>query len=102
LFITSDTSAILPQTALPDQLMFAVLMLGDIIGGAASIKKSPQVALRGKVGWWRKSTYTTVDSPYSKKDLTLATLPEMLVEPCCVVDTGDAGGAYTAPNDVWI
>ncbi len=26
----------------------------------------------------------------------------MLVEPCGVVNTGDAGGAYTAPNDVWI
>jgi len=26
----------------------------------------------------------------------------MLMEPCGVVNTGDAGGAYTAPNDVWI
>ena len=26
----------------------------------------------------------------------------MLVEPCGVVNTGDAGGVYTAPNDVWI
>ena len=26
----------------------------------------------------------------------------MLVEPCGVVNTGEAGGAYTAPNDVWI
>jgi mannose-6-phosphate isomerase-like protein (cupin superfamily) len=26
----------------------------------------------------------------------------MLVEPCGVVNTGNAGGAYTAPNDVWI
>jgi len=26
----------------------------------------------------------------------------MLVEPWGVVNTGDAGGAYTAPNDVWI
>ena len=26
----------------------------------------------------------------------------MLVEPCGVVNTGDAGGAYTAPLDVWI
>ncbi len=26
----------------------------------------------------------------------------MLVEPRGVVNTGDAGGAYTAPNDVWI
>ncbi len=26
----------------------------------------------------------------------------MLVEPCGIVNTGDAGGAYTAPNDVWI
>lgn len=26
----------------------------------------------------------------------------MLVEPRGVVNTGDAGGAYTAPNDVWV
>ena len=26
----------------------------------------------------------------------------MLVEPCGVVNTGDADGLYTAPNDVWI
>jgi mannose-6-phosphate isomerase-like protein (cupin superfamily) len=26
----------------------------------------------------------------------------MLVEPCDVVNTGDAGGAYTAPNNIWI
>ena len=26
----------------------------------------------------------------------------MLVEPRGVINTGDAGGAYTAPNDVWI
>ena len=26
----------------------------------------------------------------------------MLVEPRGVVNTGDAGGAYTAPDDVWI
>jgi mannose-6-phosphate isomerase-like protein (cupin superfamily) len=26
----------------------------------------------------------------------------MLVEPRGVVNTGDAGGAYTAPNDVWL
>jgi mannose-6-phosphate isomerase-like protein (cupin superfamily) len=26
----------------------------------------------------------------------------MLVEPCGVVNTGDAGGAYTAANNVWI
>jgi len=26
----------------------------------------------------------------------------MLVEPCGVINTGDAGGAYTAPNDIWI
>src|ERR1041384_3527205 len=26
----------------------------------------------------------------------------MLVEPCGVVNTGDAGGVYTAPNDVWV
>lgn len=26
----------------------------------------------------------------------------MLVEPRGVVNTGDAGGTYTAPNDVWI
>jgi hypothetical protein len=26
----------------------------------------------------------------------------MLVEPCGVFNTGDAGGTYTAPNDVWI
>lgn len=26
----------------------------------------------------------------------------MLVEPRGVVNTGDAGGGYTAPNDVWI
>jgi mannose-6-phosphate isomerase-like protein (cupin superfamily) len=26
----------------------------------------------------------------------------LLVEPRGVVNTGDAGGAYTAPNDVWI
>jgi mannose-6-phosphate isomerase-like protein (cupin superfamily) len=26
----------------------------------------------------------------------------MRVEPRDVVNTGDAGGAYTAPNDVWI
>ena len=26
----------------------------------------------------------------------------MLVEPCGVVNTGEAGGDYTAPNDVWI
>lgn len=26
----------------------------------------------------------------------------MLVEPRGVVNTGEAGGAYTAPNDVWI
>ena len=26
----------------------------------------------------------------------------MLVEPCGVMNTGDAGGAYTAPNGVWI
>lgn len=26
----------------------------------------------------------------------------MLVEPCGVVNTGDAGGAYTAQNDVWV
>jgi mannose-6-phosphate isomerase-like protein (cupin superfamily) len=26
----------------------------------------------------------------------------MLVEPCGVVNTGDARGDYTAPNDVWI
>src|SRR5262249_44895984 len=25
-------------------------------------KKSPRVASRGKVGWWRKSTYTTIDT----------------------------------------
>lgn len=26
----------------------------------------------------------------------------MLVEPCGLVNTGDAGAPYTAPNDVWI
>lgn len=26
----------------------------------------------------------------------------MLVEPRGVVNTGDAGGGYTAPNDVWV
>ena len=26
----------------------------------------------------------------------------MLVEPCGVVNTGDAGGAYTARNDAWV
>ena len=26
----------------------------------------------------------------------------MLVEPRGVINTGDAGGAYTAPNDVWM
>ena len=26
----------------------------------------------------------------------------MLVEPRGVANTGDAGGAYTAPNDVWV
>jgi mannose-6-phosphate isomerase-like protein (cupin superfamily) len=26
----------------------------------------------------------------------------LLVEPCGVVNTGEAGGAMTAPNDVWI
>jgi mannose-6-phosphate isomerase-like protein (cupin superfamily) len=26
----------------------------------------------------------------------------LLVEPRGIVNTGDAGGAYTAPNDVWI
>jgi mannose-6-phosphate isomerase-like protein (cupin superfamily) len=26
----------------------------------------------------------------------------LLVEPCGVVNTGDAGGAMTAANDVWI
>ena len=26
----------------------------------------------------------------------------LLVEPCGVVNTGNAGGAMTAPNDVWI
>ena len=26
----------------------------------------------------------------------------LLVEPCGVVNTGEAGGARTAPNDVWI
>ena len=26
----------------------------------------------------------------------------MLVEPRGVVNTGEAGGAYTAPNDVWV
>ena len=26
----------------------------------------------------------------------------MLIEPCGVVNTGDAGGEKTAPNDVWI
>ncbi|WP_413975712.1 cupin domain-containing protein [Stenotrophomonas acidaminiphila] len=26
----------------------------------------------------------------------------MLVEPRGVVNTGDAGGAYTAPNDIWV
>ena len=26
----------------------------------------------------------------------------MLVEPCGVVNTGDTGGVYTAPNNVWI
>jgi mannose-6-phosphate isomerase-like protein (cupin superfamily) len=26
----------------------------------------------------------------------------MLVEPRGVVNTGDAGGAYTAPNDAWV
>lgn len=26
----------------------------------------------------------------------------MLVEPRGVVNTGDAGGAYTAPNEVWV
>jgi mannose-6-phosphate isomerase-like protein (cupin superfamily) len=26
----------------------------------------------------------------------------MLVEPRGTVNTGDAGGAYTAPNDVWV
>ena len=26
----------------------------------------------------------------------------LLVEPCGVANTGDAGGAMTAPNDVWI
>jgi mannose-6-phosphate isomerase-like protein (cupin superfamily) len=26
----------------------------------------------------------------------------MLVEPRGVVNTGDAGGSYTAPNDVWV
>ena len=26
----------------------------------------------------------------------------MLLEPRGVVNTGDAGGAYTAPNDVWV
>src|SRR5215510_10894013 len=30
-------------------------------------KKSPRVAPRGKVGWWRKSTYTTIDTWYRKK-----------------------------------
>ncbi len=26
----------------------------------------------------------------------------LLVEPRGVVNTGDAGGAYTAPNDIWV
>ena len=26
----------------------------------------------------------------------------MLVEPCGVINTGNAGGSYTSPNDVWI
>jgi mannose-6-phosphate isomerase-like protein (cupin superfamily) len=26
----------------------------------------------------------------------------MLIEPRGVVNTGDSGGAYTAPNDVWV
>jgi mannose-6-phosphate isomerase-like protein (cupin superfamily) len=26
----------------------------------------------------------------------------MLIEPRGVVNTGDAGGSYTAPNDVWV
>jgi mannose-6-phosphate isomerase-like protein (cupin superfamily) len=26
----------------------------------------------------------------------------MLIEPAGIVNTGDAGGGYTAPNDVWI
>src|SRR6266436_3653782 len=30
-------------------------------------KKSPRVAPRGKVGWWRKSTYTTIDTWYREK-----------------------------------
>src|SRR5205085_11768434 len=32
-----------------------------------SQKKSPRVAPRGKVGWWRKSTYTTIDTWYDGK-----------------------------------
>jgi mannose-6-phosphate isomerase-like protein (cupin superfamily) len=36
------------------------------------------------------------------KPSALAECKVMLVEPCGVVNTGDAGGTYTAPNDVWI
>src|SRR4029453_7456568 len=33
----------------------------------AEQKKSPGGAPRGKVGWWRKSTYTTIDTSSTKK-----------------------------------
>jgi mannose-6-phosphate isomerase-like protein (cupin superfamily) len=36
------------------------------------------------------------------KPLAVAECYVMLVEPSGVVNTSDAGGAYTAPNDVWI
>jgi mannose-6-phosphate isomerase-like protein (cupin superfamily) len=36
------------------------------------------------------------------KPLAKAECKMMLVEPCGVVNTGNTGGSYTAPNDVWI
>ncbi|MEO4046533.1 cupin domain-containing protein [Pseudomonas sp. CAU 1711] len=35
--------------------------------------------------------------PYAEQEVLL-----MLIEPRGVANTGDAGGEYTAPNDVWI
>ena len=35
--------------------------------------------------------------PYAKEECQI-----MVIEPCRIVNTGDAGGELTAPNDVWI
>lgn len=36
------------------------------------------------------------------RPVALSECKVMLVEPRGVINTGDSGGAYTAPNDVWV